>query len=77
MSKVRPGSNIVPQGLRALTIHVRDVKVGDVLEDRESGQAAQVSAIRWTPTVVILEMRGSLDWRLQPRDLVQLVHRAC
>jgi hypothetical protein len=67
--------NLVPTGLRSLTIRVVDVRVGDVLEDRESGLEGQVAAIRITPRVVIFEMRGQLDWRYAPRDLVQLRHR--
>jgi len=69
--------NLVPTGLRALTIRVKDVRVGDVLEDRESGLEGRVTAIRVTPRVVILEMYCALDWRLHPTDLVQLRYRAC
>jgi hypothetical protein len=70
-------SNIVPAGLRALTIRVKDVRVGDVLEDRASGLEGRVIAIRATPRVVILEMLDALDWRMHPTDLVQLRFREC
>jgi hypothetical protein len=62
----------VPDGLRALTILVRDVRVGDVLFDRDSGAFAEVVAVRVTPHVVILEMRGALDWRYPLHALVEV-----
>ena len=68
-------ANVVPVGLRSLTIRVVDVKVGDVLEDRYTGLTGRVSAVRVTPKLVILEMVDALDWRCSPLDLIQLCYR--
>jgi hypothetical protein len=69
--------NVVPEGLRSLTIRVLDVKVGDRLEDRYTGLAGTVAAVHVSPKLVILEMVGALDWRFTPGDLVQLRYRSC
>jgi hypothetical protein len=81
MGRLMP--NVVPNGLRALTIRAKDVRVGDVLVDPESGPDGTVVAVHvmsstaYIGVVVVLEMRGALDWRLRATDLVQLRYRAC